>query len=599
MDSTDFLIFNTRPIAGASHTKTGKPCQDFSVSWQSDDRQNLAVIVCDGHGSDTYVRSDVGAKLAAEAALAAIKELTAEDPAWIIGKKGEVTAREIDDLVRYDTTQPDNLSDLPETEQQRYAQRCLFVRQVKDIKDQDADFEKLFQTIYESWFEAIKKDAAENPFSVTEKTALGNQGIVKAYGTTLMAYVQTPLYWFAFHIGDGRILACNRKIEWRQLVPWDTACFQNFTTSLCNTDPVPLFRYAFDATGNFPAAVFCCSDGIEESWGDYEVAPERLHNYYSNLLRVFYNEGKESTVKKLEDFLPLLSEKGSKDDMSLAGYINLKAIANGIKINDLKYRQAELAQEKDIRENKLEQLKKDIANKEAEILNLKKTLSDTEDVNAQADKIADKQIEAIDTEIDELSYTIKNEKAADKADWEEIVIQYLAEYIYAFDNEVDKKTNNNVNKKTDKMDNGKIYIEDYTTGSFYTNPNITDEHKLNCALSALKYLLSNKQIFSEYYYTVTYVAIFYLAYLFIDNYNNPQNGWREKADLYFNIFSVIREPRIEEKMKAIGIDIDKFPKSKFSSSTEDEIAANCVKEFLDKVDFTYIFENKDIAGIFR
>ena len=52
-------------------------------------------------------------------------------------------------------------------------------------------------------------------------------------------------------------------------------------------------------------------------------------------------------------------------------------------------------------------------------------------------------------------------------------------------------------------------------------------------------------------------------------------------------------------MKAIGIDIDKFPKSKFSSSTEDEIAANCVKEFLDKVDFTYIFENKDIAGIFR
>ena len=135
--------------------------------------------------------------------------------------------------------------------------------------------------------------------------------------------------------------------------------------------------------------------------------------------------------------------------------------------------------------------------------------------------------------------------------------------------------------------------------AFYPMGYITDEHKLNCALSALKYLLSNKQIFLEYYYTVTYVAIFYLAYLFIDNYNNPQNGWREKADLYFNIFSVIREPRIEEKMKAIGIDIDKFPKSKFSSSTEDEIAANCVKEFLDKVDFTYIFENKDIAGIFR
>ena len=425
MNTSDFLIFNTRPITGASHAKTGKPCQDFSISWQSEDTQNFALIVCDGHGSDTYVRSDVGARLAAETALSAIKELVTQAPDWILGKRGEVTARESNEQLRYNISRPDDLTELTEIEQQRYAQRCQFVRQVKDIAEQDAVFERLFQTIYENWLDAIKNDAESHPFSDAEKTALGNHRIVKAYGSTLMAYVQTPLYWFAFHIGDGRILACNRKIDWKQLVPWDFACFQNFTTSLCNTNPVPLFRYAFDATGNFPSAVFCCSDGIEDSWGDYEVAPERLHDYYSNILRVFVEEGKEDTVKRLENFFPVLSEKGSKDDISLAGYINLQAVANGVKINNLKYSQASLAEEKDKRQDTIEQLKQDIADKEAGIQNLKETLSDTEVANTQADKEADEQIESMNTEIASLYEEIKQEKDIDKAEWEKRLTVFL------------------------------------------------------------------------------------------------------------------------------------------------------------------------------
>lgn len=424
MDISDFLVFATRPITGASHIKTGKPCQDFSVAWQSEDKQNLAIIVCDGHGSDTYVRSDAGAKFAAKAALSAIQELIAKNPDWVLSKKGEVTAREADERLRYDISKPENLASLPEAEQQRYTQRCMFVRQVKDIAEQDAVFEKLFRTIYEKWTDAIEKDAADRPFTDAEKAALGNRRIVKAYGSTLMAYAQTPLYWFAFHIGDGRILACNRRIEWKQLVPWDTVCFLNFTTSLCNTNPVPSFRYAFDATGNFPSAVFCCSDGIEDTWGDYEVAPERLHNYYSNLIRVFYDEGKDSTLQKLEDFLPILSEKGSKDDMSLAGYINLKAIANGIKIIDLKHSQASLEEEKSKRSLALERMKKDIVEKEAEILKLKSEFTNAETANAQADKAGDELRDSLGKGIDRLYEEIKVEKESDKAQWKTRIESY-------------------------------------------------------------------------------------------------------------------------------------------------------------------------------
>ena len=122
------------------------------------------------------------------------------------------------------------------------------------------------------------------------------------------------------------MLAADESLHWKQLVPWDDNCFLNQTTSLCNTNPLPMFRYAFDGTGNFPAAVFCCSDGIEDSWGDYEVAPHMLHDYFTALATYFIREGKEATLDNLSEFLPKLSAAASKDDMSLAGYINKDAI---------------------------------------------------------------------------------------------------------------------------------------------------------------------------------------------------------------------------------------------------------------------------------
>lgn len=58
---------------GASHVKNNKPCQDYSLSWHSDDNRVQVAIVCDGHGGDTYVRSDRGSRLAAEIALRNIR----------------------------------------------------------------------------------------------------------------------------------------------------------------------------------------------------------------------------------------------------------------------------------------------------------------------------------------------------------------------------------------------------------------------------------------------------------------------------------------------------------------------------------------------
>jgi hypothetical protein len=321
------MVFNIS-ILGASHVKDNKPCQDYSVAWQSEEDGAVVLIVCDGHGSDTYVRSDVGSRLAGEIALEAVKRFilpvgdVRPDSDWIAGVQGAVTARESDVLTRYSEALPRAEEDMTDTDWMRYRQRLEFRGQVKGIYEQDAIFQALFSSIYEKWLEAIHQDARQNPFTEEELSRLGKHKLVKAYGTTLMTYVQARDFWFAFHIGDGRMLSLGENQEWKQIVPWDCNCFQNQTTSLCNTDPVPMFRYAFDGTGAFPKAVFCCSDGIEDSYGDYDIAPERLHNYFSGLLNVFVQEGKESTMSKLEEFLPKLSAVASKDDMSIAGVIN-------------------------------------------------------------------------------------------------------------------------------------------------------------------------------------------------------------------------------------------------------------------------------------
>ena len=296
MRDTEKIVFATS-VLGASHIRENKPCQDYSIAWQSEDSGAVVLIVCDGHGSDTYVRSNVGSRLAAEITLAAVKEFVPyegriPDPEWILGLQGKVKAHE----------------------------------EVGFGKGEGKVFEALFETIYRRWLEAIEEDSRNNPSSEEEQERLGGKKLAKAYGTTLMAYVQTRDYWFAFQIGDGRMLAADENLQWKQLVPWDENCFLNQTTSLCNTHPLPMFRYAFDGTGSFPAAVFCCSDGIEDSWGDYEVAPHQLHDYFSALAKYFIKEGKDSTLDRLSEFLPKLSAAASKDDMSLAGYINKDAI---------------------------------------------------------------------------------------------------------------------------------------------------------------------------------------------------------------------------------------------------------------------------------
>ena len=334
-DNSKIIVFAISKV-GASHLPKEVPCQDYSLKWEDENVQ--LIIVCDGHGSKTYVRSDVGSRLAGEITKEVLLNFVCNTPHILLrNKKGAVTARpEWWDDILWGASPNKPIEAMTETELENYEQNQLFFYLFKDIRDIDSVFKLLFEEICMKWGEAIKKDSECNPFTAEEKEALGNHRIEKAYGSTLMAFVKTPFYWFAFHIGDGRLITVDRHLDMVQPVPWDCNCFQNYTTSLCNTEPVKLFRYAFDGTGQFPAAVFCCSDGIEDSYGDYEIDPKKLHGFYRGLLDQFVKVGEDTTLKNIENFLPVLSEKGSRDDMSLAGLINLDALQDGLEEQEIR-----------------------------------------------------------------------------------------------------------------------------------------------------------------------------------------------------------------------------------------------------------------------
>lgn len=408
------ITFNMTKM-GASHVKSGKPCQDYSLCWQSDDGGTHVVIVCDGHGGDTYVRSDRGSRLAAEITLHNIREMIAStSPTLFLDKEGAVTARpedEEDNL--FHMPHPKNEADLGDSELQQLEQDRAFYAAVAPIREQDQHFNRLFASIYLQWVKAIEQDAEESQFNEYEKSCLKNARITKAYGTTLMAFVRTPLYWFAFHIGDGKMLCCDINFNWREPVPWDCNCFLNITTSLCEHNPLHSFRYAFSGKGDFPVAVMMGSDGIDDSWHTME----RLQNFYSQTLGIFNDLGEEEAIHQLGDYLSTLSEKGSRDDVSMAGIIDMDAIRTGIEIYKRQRILDTLRKENEERLREMEKTAEQLAEKEQALKALQQELQSKSDAYRQWETDAQAQKSQLESEYHRLISSGTSAAEQESARW--------------------------------------------------------------------------------------------------------------------------------------------------------------------------------------
>lgn len=274
---------------GESHKGTNKPCQDYSYSYTS---PNLTIaIVCDGHGGERYFRSDVGARLCAEVTRQCVETFVKDIDASMFDAK-PFTQRGVDFPIE-ETIATDNA------------------------------FRQLFSSIIYNWEKQITEHAANVELTEWERSHvaekyldgfLAGNALEKTYGCTLMCYVCTDSYWFAFHIGDGKCIAFSEQNVWSEPIPWDERCFLNKTTSICDSDAINEFRYCFCGDGTFPFAIFLGSDGIDDSFGE----TENMVNFYVQLAKMLAKDGYDNTLSSLTETLPQLSKIGSKDDMSIA-----------------------------------------------------------------------------------------------------------------------------------------------------------------------------------------------------------------------------------------------------------------------------------------
>ena len=350
---------------GESHKASDKECQDYSLTWQNEDKSITIAVVCDGHGGDSYFRSATGARFAANITVEQLRKFLAD----------------------VDTSQ--------------FAGQPFTALGTKETRESESELDnvmrRLFESIYARWRIAITEDG-HRALTEWEREHVEQKyidllededRIVKAYGCTLMVYVCTNDYWFAFQLGDGKLVMLNEQSEFSQPVPWDERCFLNKTTSLCGREPVKDFRFCIQGGGSFPIAVFLGSDGLDDSYGD----GDKLNSFYGCIVKELASKGQDEVENMLKEDLPKISKEGSKDDMSVAVVYDETKIAEAAKsINEYQKR---------VLKDEISDIKKDILEKKSLIGKVRELESSIEKMQAEA-RMAEKEIKRKELEIEKL-----------------------------------------------------------------------------------------------------------------------------------------------------------------------------------------------------
>lgn len=292
-------------VTGGSHIKQSKSCED--ASFAKEDTRVCIAVVADGHGDDNCFRSVIGSKIAVACAAKGIQE-------FIKNQQGKFKTVFLS--------------------RKQAASNNSFIQDLK---------ETLIKYTIASWHKTVNDDYEANPFTAEElektdekhrkKFEAGND-TSKAYGTTLIASAITDFYWFAFHIGDGRLTALYADGRFEQPVPWDDKCYLNVTTSICDDDAFERSRCYMsfiDKENPPPVAVFLCTDGIDDNY-PVDENEKHLFKLYRTIAVTFAEDGFKSTFKQLKDLADQFATKGKGDDTSVAGFIDMAAVKRTVPI---------------------------------------------------------------------------------------------------------------------------------------------------------------------------------------------------------------------------------------------------------------------------
>ncbi len=260
---------------GYAHLKSGKPCQDYTLSYQDGERTIIAC--CDGHGGERYVRSQSGSKFAAEAVFTVFKKLT---PRFLAKYKG----KEAEGRIRMELL-------------------CAWNKLVEE----DLAAHRLRKKELDGLDEEQREALLRNP--------------IKAYGTTMTGALLLGSTLVIAKIGDTECLLLHQgKVE-RPLEKEDDPA-GNITYSLCQDDAYEYIRAKVLSFRGYEGVILC-TDGFSGPFQSYD-------NLFASFLKPLVKKasaGKESSFAE-SYVVELAKEKGSGDDVSLAylldGQVNLR-----------------------------------------------------------------------------------------------------------------------------------------------------------------------------------------------------------------------------------------------------------------------------------
>ena len=328
-------------VQGASHSKKEEaeenkelgrkfPCQDKSLSkFFPADTDALyktsyhLTVVCDGHGGAPYFRSAQGAELAI-ASMEKILPTCIDEIARILNDGNPECV-----LQSFDDSSKKVLSLLVPLLLAEWKQEVDSDCAENPIKDKELEF-----------LEMENKQAAtryRNAIMSDDRDKAANEVLRPIYGATFLCVVVTDSFWFALQIGDGDIaIHTHTETDFSMPVPEDERNFLNFTTSLCDRDAKHEFRIALGT--DKVDAVICSTDGIANSFAN----KDQLISFYQTVLSLFrtYSFGGEQesdgddwkevakkrgalTENEIRDSLPDISRRGSGDDVTLAGFVDI------------------------------------------------------------------------------------------------------------------------------------------------------------------------------------------------------------------------------------------------------------------------------------
>lgn len=264
-------------VQGASHKRYNKPNQDAEKHVPLIPDEWAIVALADGHGGESYFRSDRGSKMAVESAIEVCKNhLKSIESIKSISKQ---------DLM---------------------AGLC---------KDVVISWQKLVHEDYSNAIEPLNNRDNELPQSTGNK----QNPILTPYGSTLIIVIATKEFQIYLQLGDGNILTVNEKGDVTPVFPYQSELGDD-TLSLILPNCSDDFKVEIThEPEEIPFLILVSTDGYAKSFQD-QMSFEQVASDFFNILKDT-ESNVEDGIKVIEDnlcnWLEETSTLGSGDDITV------------------------------------------------------------------------------------------------------------------------------------------------------------------------------------------------------------------------------------------------------------------------------------------